>query len=513
MKNKFLLWRINYQHYLVLVIFSLIINLNGITQTNLVPNPSFEQYTVCPGGNFSVGCSNWYSSISTNFTSYSYNNICSPSKFGGVPFNNATRSGRYPHFGNAYASLITYWNSNVRNYIQASLLDTLKSNKDYYVEFYISYPTAYLYGVNNLGLLIGDTAIVSNNRYVPANPQILPYGNPTMKDTLNWIKISGIYQAHGGEKYITLGNFSDNAHTLTDTVTKPIIPYYNGGGYYIDDVSVIPLDSMFLQAVAGRDTSIYKGDNVFIGSRICGLTNVQWVDSLGNTIATNVPGLWVKPNTPSYYIITQNVGGQYSTDTVHIGVMQKLPVTLVRFNAKHISSFNPSRDGGKELVAVQWESATEINSSHFIVERSINGKDFNKIATIKTKGAGVYEYVDTVPFFTPSRDGGVFYRLKMVDKDGSFSYSKVVSVQITSLKEIMVYPNPTSGEVNVQLPIENNNKYNILVTDMYGRELNKVMSVSSKYHFNLEGKSGVYLINIYNCNTGKNEIKRVSLNK
>jgi len=491
----------------------LIFTNHGISQINLVSNPSFESFNNCS----SIGCNGWFSSISTNYKLFGYFNVYCTQKTSSVPLNNATKSNRYPHYGDGYAGIETYGNNNLRNFLQASLKDTLKKNKDYYVEFFIAFTTAHLYGANNLGLLIADTPIVTDFKPLPVTAQILPYGNPIIKDTINWIKVSGIYKANGGEKYITIGNFKDNVNTLIEKVTIPIIPYYDGAGYFIDDVSVIPLDSMFLQADAGSDTNIYKGDSVFIGSRTSGLTNVQWVDSLGNTIATNVPGLWVKPNTPSYYIITQNVGGQYSTDTVHIGVMQKLPVTLVRFRAKHTSRYTPLGDGGKELVAVQWESATETNSSHFILERSSNGKDFSKIATIKAKGAGVYEYVDTIPFFTPSgdggRDGGVFYRLKMIDKDGSFNYSKVVSVQFTSLKEIMVYPNPTSGEVNVQLPFENNYKYNILVTDMYGRELNKVMSVSSKYHFNLEGKSGVYLINIYNCNTGKNEIKRVSLNK
>jgi len=513
MKNKFLFYNKNYQHYLVLVIFSLIINLNGFTQTNLVPNPSFEQYIICPGGNKTTGCNDWLSSINTNSINYGYFNYCGTSKFGGVPFNNPTKSGRYPKSGKGYIGIITFANNNGRNYVQTKLINSLKLNNNYYVEFFISYPTSYLYGANNLGLLIGDTAITTYDGPLAVIPQILPYGNPVRKDTLNWLRVSGIYKAHGGEKYITLGNFFDNAHTLVDTVIKPIIPYYNAAGYYIDDVSVIPLDSMFLQADAGRDTNIYKGDSVFIGSRICGLTNVQWVDSLGNTIATNVPGLWVKPNTPSYYIITQNVGGQYSTDTVHIGVMQKLPVKLVRFNA---TRYTPLGDGGRELVAVQWESATETNSSHFIVERSINGKDFSKIAIIKAHGAGVYEYVDTIPFFTPSVDGGEglgvrFYRLKIIDNDGSFNYSKVVSVSLTTdnLSLITISPNPTKGSININLPSSSNRQ--IVIKDITGRAIWEKACNSCegqlKYTFN-SGK-GIYFATIINKTTGKLVIQKI----
>jgi len=475
----------------------LIFTNHGISQTNLVSNPSFESFNNCS----STGCNDWFSSINTNFKNYGYFNINCSQKTSSVPLNNATKSNRYPHNGNGYSGVITYEKNNLRNYIQALLRDTLIKNKNYYIEFFIAYGTAYLYGANNLGLLIADTPIVTNFKPLPVAAQILPYGNPIIKDTINWIKVSGIYQAHGGEKYITLGNFSDNAHTLIEKVTIPMIPYYDGAGYFIDDVSVIPLDSMFLQADAGRDTNIYKGDSVFIGSRICGLTNVQWVDSLGNIIATNVPGLWVKPNTPSYYIITQNVGGQYSTDTVHIGVMQKLPVKLVRFSA---SIFTPSGDGGREQVAVLWETATEINSSHFILERSSNGKDFSKIATIKTKGAGVYEYVDTaVPLSFGEGLGVRFYRLKMVDKDGSFTYSKIVSVSLTTNNspQITFSPNPAKESTTVSIHLSKAQTIQYQLINAEGKQCSvqkqAVPAGNSSFQISLKGLGkGIYWLKI-----------------
>ena len=88
--------------------------------------------------------------------------------------------------------------------------------------------------------MIEDTAtsIPSNGIFIQRSPQILQYGNPIINDTLNWIKVGGIFTARGGEQYITIGNFNDD--NTTDTVFVDSTGW-NGGiaYYYIDDVSVM----------------------------------------------------------------------------------------------------------------------------------------------------------------------------------------------------------------------------------------------------------------------------------
>jgi len=301
-----------------------------------------------------------------------------------------------------------------------------------------------------MGLLIGDTAIASyNGLYAAATPQIQLYGNPVVLDTLDWVKVGGIYTAHGGEQYITIGNFQDDKNTDTISIESTDD---NGAGYGIDDVSVIPLDSMLLYADAGRDTTIYKGDSVFIGSRLCGLTNVVWYDSAGAVIDTGAPGFWVSPAASTYYIITQNVNGFYSADTVYITVINPLPVVLAWFK---VTSPQPLSQGEGQGPLLSWETLTEVNVSHFNVQRSLDGKSFETIGTVASKGVGSYSFIDPAAF-SPSGVGGGsgvrFYRLQIVDKDGSKSYSKVLSVSLTTNNSplITVYPNPAKSSVTVK---------------------------------------------------------------
>jgi len=428
------------------IIWALILSTIFTNAQNLVPNPSFEQFTVScssmvPGGG---GITSWVNpALNSHSSSFAYLNTCATTPCCGVPVNTYGRGYQWPHSGNGYAGFFSIiddgFYTNFRIYMQAKLLDTLTVNKCYYIEFFISLGNAYVIGSNNIGLLVGDTAIVSNkNLYTPATPQIIQYGNPVIIDTLNWVKIAGIYTAKGGEKYITIGNFNDD--NSTDTIRIASKGNY-GADYYIDDVSVIPLDSIQLKADAGRDTTIVKGDSVWIGSRLCGLTNVVWYDAANNVIDTGAPGLWVKPMSNTFYVIEQNVCGQYSRDTVFVNV-QPLPVTLLSFNVSGFKSFN-----GNTNTVVDWETASEINVSHFNVQRSLDGVSFETVGTVKAKGAGKYSY--TAPLPEPPSPKGVFYfRLEVVDRNGALSYSEIKQLIIDN-GQLIISPNPATDFLTI----------------------------------------------------------------
>ena len=471
------------------IIFCIIIYL-GIAfkcySQNLVPNPSFEQFTVpcsslVPGGG---GITSWVNpAINSHSTSYAYSNVCATTPCCGVPVNTYGRGYQWPHSGNGYASFFSIiddgFNTNFRNYMQAKLLDTLKVNKCYYIEFFISLNNAYVIGSNNIGLLIGDTAIVSNKSlYTPAIPQIIQFGNPVIIDTMNWVKIAGIYTAKGGEKYITIGNFNDDNNTDTIRIASK---GSSGAVYYIDDVSVIPLDSMQLKADAGRDTTIVKGDSVWIGSRLCGLTNLVWYDAANNVIDTGAPGLWVKPTSNTFYVIEQDVCGQYSRDTVNITVAA-LPVTIKNYELRIKNEI-------QNTVENVWSTSTEINVSHFNVQRSLDGVIFETVGMVDSKGAGKYSFIDKT-----NLNGVVYYRLEVVDKNGALSYSEVKEIQLgINNYELRISPNPAKDFIS----ISGGSVKEIRVSDVGGRVLLK----STEKKIDIRSLvSGTYVVQIETLN-------------
>lgn len=111
-----------------------------------------------------------------------------------------------------------------------------------------------------------------------------------------------------------------------------------------------------------------------------------------------------------------------------------LPVELARFEGK------ASQSG----ISLTWETASEQNNSHFEVERSTDGSTFEQLGSVPGNGNSVvtiaYQYLDKHP-----HPGLNYYRLKQVDFDGKYEYSKVVAVTLgedAAALQVVLAPNP-----------------------------------------------------------------------
>lgn len=140
-----------------------------------------------------------------------------------------------------------------------------------------------------------------------------------------------------------------------------------------------------------------------------------------------------------------------------------LPVELLYFTG----------EAQDEDVLLEWETASEINNSHFEVERSTDGLEFIQIGKVEGAGTTVekqyYSFVDKSPFV-----GKNYYRLRQVDFDGTFEYTNVVVIAFdknninftnNATVQIALFPNPTMTILNIkteQLKIENIRIMNIL---------------------------------------------------
>jgi hypothetical protein len=118
-----------------------------------------------------------------------------------------------------------------------------------------------------------------------------------------------------------------------------------------------------------------------------------------------------------------------------------LPIELLSFSGERAGT----------AVQLAWRTASEINNSHFLLERSADGRSFREIANIPGAGYSLelrnYAYTDRSPLH-----GINYYRLKQVDFDGSFTYSPVVSVRFDGEGGLQVYPIPAKTEVTLLLP-------------------------------------------------------------
>jgi len=197
----------------------------------------------------------------------------------------------------------------------------------------------------------------------------------------------------------------------------------------------------------------------------------------GNTELKNAvvkPGIATKIRVRVKYdpvlAITGQVYGpwRYVSDPV-ITDPDALPVELISFRATAVEN----------QVQLSWATASEVNSSYFEIQRSSNGKAWDKIGEVpalqNSSSAYQYTFFDSNPL-----KGTSYYRLKMIDLDQTFAYSKLQSVKIKSLTT--VYPNPVVSQLKID------SKEVIRKIDVFNSSGVKVMSVE-----NSEGVSSIDL--------------------
>jgi hypothetical protein len=155
-----------------------------------------------------------------------------------------------------------------------------------------------------------------------------------------------------------------------------------------------------------------------------------------------------------------------------------LPVKLVWFNGNY----------NNKVAALNWLAESEINFKQYEVERSLNGRDFIKINIIAAKGnnavAAEYTVTDNIAALTEKI---IYYRLKVVDKDGKYTYSSVVKLNLAAQESsIAVYPNPVSTASALSF-----------TSDITGKALIKI----------IDKTGSVLLTDRINVNKGNNAVK------
>ncbi len=136
-----------------------------------------------------------------------------------------------------------------------------------------------------------------------------------------------------------------------------------------------------------------------------------------------------------------------------------LPVLLSDFGAKNIN----------DEIQLQWVTAAEVNCSHYNIERSSNGRDFEnagRINSLNNLRQSTYRFIDNLPM-----KGVSYYRLAMVDKDGTVTYSKTVTVTVKKGFSFAVENAFISSKSGISLTISSTQQQqiNFTIVDITGR--------------------------------------------
>lgn len=171
--------------------------------------------------------------------------------------------------------------------------------------------------------------------------------------------------------------------------------------------------------------------------------------------------------------------------------------------------FNVYKQNNK--ASLVWETASEISNRGFEVQRK-KGNTFQTIGFVNSKASNgnsseaiTYEFTDP-DYYT----GTVYYRLKQISATGNETYSEIKSLRISKALQVLVYPNPSTGKLNIILP-DGNGTTDINMIDFSGK-LIKTWNGYKVPAIQLEGlQRGIYTLLISNRETGERVAQKITI--
>ncbi len=251
------------------------------------------------------------------------------------------------------------------------------------------------------------------------------------------------------------------------------------------------------------DSVNYSASSVFGSGANLGGGNFVVYNGMGSGVI--VTGL--NPNQPYYLRVVEyngiNKTANYNTTNVLSSLPVFLPVEWLSFSSE-ISNRN---------IELQWQTSSEKNAYSFDIERSFDEENWFKIGEQMAAGnsnkTNSYSFLDEGVLDLNNKV--VFYRLKQIDFDGNYSYSKIISVQVPNadLANLVLFPNPLNKPIIEVEGINENQMFDVYVYDITGAEILRFLNkqgTDKSIELNDGLKKGAYFFKIQQGNSQKTKL-------
>ncbi len=275
-----------------LLVAIFLVSVVGFSQTNLVPNSTFEKISkkIKSVGEISVA-EPWSSPTLAPADLY----VVKTKNYSiSIPDN--AHGAEKPMKGSGYAGIFAYSYKNkiARSYLQVKLTEKLKAGKEYCVRYHVSLSDLSKYATNHLGVAITKEAVSANNSDILKFESSIESRKLTVYEKqFYWTPICGVFKAEGGEEFLTIGNFTDDDKLKIGKVKRPkgfSKPQSNDAYYYIDNVSVIDVASSKKKCDCDVTPGMENVETVrsdFSSDKSVNTTTVKIINSDGSTVGTS----------------------------------------------------------------------------------------------------------------------------------------------------------------------------------------------------------------------------------
>jgi len=277
---------------------------------NLVPNPDFDEFRICPVARGQIGYAEpWYS---PNGKTTDFAHICAGTGYAGIPSNEWGME--TPFAGRGYAGLRTWGNFSgsdpYREYLAVELLDSLVAGEIYRVNFRISLGDSARYTTDDIALHFSRDSI-PNLDLLELSPHISNNPGNVINNPYGWHLISGEYLARGGERHLVIGNFLDDEHTTLQSRGLADGIGANSTYFYIDHVVVEPCAENFPEhLILATDSLLCPGETLELLAQGPPLAKFTWSNGSTDTL--------LQVSQTGRVILTADVRGCYKVDSIEI---------------------------------------------------------------------------------------------------------------------------------------------------------------------------------------------------
>lgn len=240
-----------------------------------------------------------------------------------------------------------------------------------------------------------------------------------------------------------------------------------------------------------------------------------YTDGIGNTLNGWVPGIQATAG-QVYILLIDNFTANTTPFNLTWSLSGGATLSCVPL-AVEMLSFSGVNMGSKNRL--EWVTASENEMNYFEIQRSADAENFVSIGRMKAMNSKNIEF--TYVFNDDSPEEGInYYRLKQVDLNGKLEYSEVISIQMGNNERISVkniYPNPTNGQLNVDIYSETETVLKLTLTDLLGKTIYEkkiettkglnVISISEE-----RVPKGMFFVNITSESEGLSHTRRVIRN-
>lgn len=282
-------------------------------------------------------------------------------------------------------------------------------------------------------------------------PQVT-YNNNTTPSGISdwWLEFEVTFVENGSTKPVVVDSFRITALDIDGNGDKlnEWVSFYNNKSYLLEQNSVLAAENLF---------ALINNLNTVVGRRFIGpVANYTNIDT--SATAVMVTNLYQNTNTFKMRVGGHSTGSTGAADRMYSFWFRQfnyqapaesmLPLSLLDFSARLQSS----------SVSLNWITGMEKSFSHFVIERSVNGLEYKEVGMVfgngNTSVKQQYAFTDAV---NTKAKGVIYYRLKMVDQNGSYQRSAIRLIRVgeeTTTMAISTYPNPVTSEIRITIPAQ-----------------------------------------------------------